>query len=413
MTINFYFPRYKTKKKEKTIFCYVREKGKEICLNTGCKSNPEHWDKERQRLSIRKAKSSVEKSRYWNINKILDAYENKIYDITYKIRSNNPTAKFETIANAIKNHFNKKDDSFFGIYDEFLKIKSAKISTAAIQKYKRLKSLLKEYEKENRIKLDFDKITNLFFEKFFLFLITKKRMLNNSAHKTIQFLKTFMIWANDNGYTDNKSYKTFKSKAEQNEVIYLTEDELMKLYNMEIEDERLSRVRDLFAFQCFTGVRYSDIKNIAHEDIRGATWYLRTQKTHQILEIPLSSYALSILAKYKDYPQPLPAISNQKMNLYVKELCKLAGIDTPVKIVKFRGKERIEKVYKKYEVIGTHTARRTFISLSLEKGMKAEVIMAITGHTTYRMMQKYLKIADEQKRTEVDMAWGSPLRQIK
>ena len=166
MTVNFYFPRYKTKSKEKTVFCYVRERGKELCLNTGCKCNPEHWDQERQRLNLRKTKSSIEKNRYRNINKILDAYENKSYDIVYKIRSNNPTANFDKITNAISNHFSKKDDSFFGIFDDFIKIKSANVSKAAIQKYKRVKSLLQEYEKEYKVKLDFDKITNLFFEKF-------------------------------------------------------------------------------------------------------------------------------------------------------------------------------------------------------------------------------------------------------
>ena len=127
-----------------------------------------------------------------------------------------------------------------------------------------------------------------------------------------------------------------------------------------------------FAFQCFTGVRYSDIENISREDIKASTWNVRTQKTHQIIEIPLNSYALSILAKYSDYPQPLPVISNQKMNDYLKELCKIAGIDEPVKTVRYKGSEPIENTYKKYEVIGTHTARRTFVCLSLQKGMKPE-----------------------------------------
>jgi integrase len=81
-----------------------------------------------------------------------------------------------------------------------------------------------------------------------------------------------------------------------------------------------------------------------------------------------------------------------------------------MKIIK---KDTIETTYKKFEVVGTHTARRTFISLSLQKGMKPDVSMDITGHTTYRMMQKDLKIADEHKRGETDKIWGSSLRIIK
>ena len=235
-------------------------------------------------------------------------------------------------------------------------------------------------------------------------------MLNNTANKIIQFLKSFLIWANNNSYSDNNSYKTFKGKSEANEVIYLTDDELETLYNLRLEEERLERVRDIFVFQCVTGVRYSDIENISREDIKNSTWNVRTQKTHQIIEIPLNAYALSILAKYIEYPQPLPVISNQKMNTYLKELCKIAEINELVKEVRYQGSERIETTKKKYETVSTHTARRTFISLSLEKGMQPDVIMAITGHTTYKMMQRYLKIADKHKREQMDKAWGTNLR---
>ena len=238
-------------------------------------------------------------------------------------------------------------------------------------------------------------------------------MLNNTAHKNIQFLKSFLIWANNNKYSDNSGYKSFRGKSEKNEVIYLTEDELMILYNLQLDEDRLKRVRDAFVFQCFTGVRYSDIQNISREDIKNATWTVRTKKTHQIIEIPLNPYAISILAKYNDDEKPLPVISNQKMNTYLKELCKKAKINDPVKLVKYQGNERIETTYKKFEIVGTHTARRTFISLSLQKGMKPDVIMAITGHTTYNMMRKYLKIADEYKREEMDKVWGSNLRVVK
>jgi integrase len=236
-------------------------------------------------------------------------------------------------------------------------------------------------------------------------------MLNNTANKNIAFLKSFLIWANLNSYADNQSYKSFKVKSESNEVIYLTEEELMCLYNFDAKgNDRLERVRDIFVFQCFTGVRYSDLLKISRDDISAATWSIRTKKTHQMIEIPLSSYAISILARYSDFPTPLPVISNQKMNKYVKELCELAEIDAVVKTVKYQGTERIEHTYKKYEVVGTHTARRTFISLSLQKGMKPEVIMSITGHTDYKMMRKYLKIADEHKREEMDKVWGSGVR---
>ena len=410
MKVNFYLNSKSTKRGERSIWCYIREYSNTLALNTGERVKSEFWDKNNQRADPRKTKDKILKGSLNGLNQFLSAFENKIFETTRSVRSKDFNANFGQVAEGIKKQFDKRETTLFSVFDEFISIKKLEVSKQSIFKFNRLKSLLEEYQKINKEKLSFDKITPLFFSKFNSFLIEKKDMLNNSANKNIQFLKSFLIWANNNKYTDNISYKSFRSKSEQNEVIYLTEDELMLLYNLKLDDEKLKRVRDIFVFQCFTGVRYSDIQNISREDIVNATWKVRTLKTRQIIEIPLNSYAISILARYSDHPQPLPVISNQKMNAYLKELCKTAKINEQVKTVKYQGSERIETTYKKYEIVGTHTARRTFISLSLRKGMKPDVIMAITGHTTYRMMQKYLKIADELKREEMDKVWGSPLK---
>lgn len=412
MKTKFYLDSKSSKSGDSAIWCYIREFDNTLPINTGERVNPEYWDKTTNRANPRKTKDKITKGSLNGLNLFLNAFEAKIHDIVRSVRTKDFNAGFGIVAAEIKSHFDKRETGMFAAYDDFLKIKRQEVSKQSIYKFKRVKILLEEYQKSNREKIDFDKLSPLFFSKFRSFLIDEKKMLNNTVNKNIQFLKTFLIWANNNKYTDNTSYKSYIARSESNEVIYLTENELMKLYNLALNDERLKRVRDIFLFQCFTGVRYSDIQKISREDIKNATWALRTKKTHQIIEIPLNHFALSILARYIDYPQPLPIISNQKMNEYLKELCKIAAIDDQVKIIKYRGTERIETVYKKYEIIGTHTARRTFISLSLRKGMKPDVIMAITGHTTYRMMQKYLKIADEHKREEMDKTWGPALRVV-
>lgn len=410
MKVKFYLRGKLSKSAELSIWCYVREFKGTIYLNTGQKINPSLWDNKLQRANPRLTRDNITKGYIKSLNQFLNAFENKIFDIERNIRKNKFNTSFNVIADAIKKQFDIKKDGLFDVYDEFLKIKRQEVSKQAIIKFNRIKSLLLEYQKKSNEILDFDKITPVFFQRFYAFMIEDKNMLNNTANKNIQFLKTFLIWCNTNGYTENSSYKSFKGKFEANEIVYLTEEELMTLYNLQLNNERLERVRDIFVYQCFTGVRYSDIENISREDIKNSVWNVRTQKTHQIIGIPLSSYALSILAKYNEYPQPLPIISNQKMNKYLKELCKLAGIDEPIKIVKYKGNERIEKTFKKYELVGTHTARRTFVSLSLQKGMKPEEIMAITGHTTYKMMSRYLKIDFGSLRNAVDKTWGNSLR---
>lgn len=411
MTVRFYI-KSKSTKRGNAVYCYIRQNKQTLTINTGQKVKPEHWNKDFQRANIRKTRDPHTKKALKDLNQFLDVFETKIFEIEREVRRKDFNAGFNKIADEIKNHFTKRKAGFFDIYDEFLQIKRQEVTKPSIQKLNRVKDLLQEYEQTFDVKLDFDNITPLFFSKFQAFLVENKGMLNNTAGKIIQFFKSFMIWCNNNNYTQNTSYKSFKGKSEANEVIFLTEEELMQLYNLELDNERLERARDIFVFQCFTGVRYSDIKNIRREDIKGNSWEVRTKKTHQILQIPLNNYAQSILAKYSEFPQPLPVISNQKMNLYIKELCEKAEITEPVKIVRYKGKEAIEEVKPKYQVIGTHTARRTFISLSLRKGMKPDVIMAITGHSTYRMMQRYLKIADDHKQEEMEKVWGS-LRAVK
>ena len=194
MTIKFYFPRYKTKKPAQTLFCRMADGGSELNLNTDCKVDPKYWDKSKQRINVRMMKDPIKKNTFKNINKILEAYENKIEEIEMNVRAKNLAANFYEIKEAISEHFNpSKSNSLFDHYNEFVETKSIEVSKEALQKYSRVKTLLIEFEKSTRDSLNFDKITPLFFDKFFPFLIYEKGMLNNTAHKTIQFLKTFLI----------------------------------------------------------------------------------------------------------------------------------------------------------------------------------------------------------------------------
>jgi integrase len=414
MKIRFYLGK-KSAQNKCAITCYLLESNLTYTLSTKLDIDPQHWDKKSQRaVNYKTGVSNILKGELNRINIVLDALENKLKAIGSEVREKEPLAGFDDIKEAIIKHFNKK--SLYDIYDDFMLKRTGRISPSSMSKYKRLKGLLKDYEKDNNVTLNIKTIAKKsFLQDFFTYMIEKKDLINSTAYKEIQFLKAFLNWAYDYEYHNVKDYEKIKridliKETEEAEVIYLSEKELMQLYNLDLEEERLKKVRDVFVFQCFTGVRYSDIEKLSREDIRDASWHLRTQKTRQIIQIPLTSYALSILERYRDNPQPLPVISNQKMNKYLKDVCEKAKINQPVKTVTFKGSKREETVSQKFEKIGTHTARRTFVSLSLQKGMKPELIMKITGHTTFRMMQKYLKIDYGHLRDEMDKVWGTNLR---
>ncbi|MEG1763319.1 MAG: site-specific integrase, partial [Bacteroidales bacterium] len=164
--------------------------------------------------------------------------------------------------------------------------------------------------------------------------------------------------------------------------------------------------RDVFCFCCFTSLRYSDAYNLKRGNIKGEVMEITTIKTADKLIIELNDYAKAILAKYKDVPFPndkaLPVVSNQKMNDYLKELGKLAGIDEVVQNTYYIGNKRIDESAPKYKLLGTHAGRRTFICNALALGIPADVVMKWTGHSDYKAMKPYIEIADSVKAKMMD-----------
>ena len=128
-----------------------------------------------------------------------------------------------------------------------------------------------------------------------------------------------------------------KLKSSEQKIIFLTRDELQRIRDLEIPETKnyLERVRDVFLFCCFTGLRYSDVYNLRKSDIKDGQIEITTIKTHDYLVIELNDHSRAILEKYEDVhfegDKALPVISNQKMNTYLKELGKLADIDEPIK----------------------------------------------------------------------------------
>ena len=131
------------------------------------------------------------------------------------------------------------------------------------------------------------------------------------------------------------------------------------------------------------------------------TLNLQQNKTVDSLRIELNTHSRAILKKYAPFEFPngnaLPVVSNQKMNTYLHELCKLAGFDEPIRITYYLGNERFDEIKPKYIVIGTHTGRRSFICNALGMGISPQVVMKWTGHSDYKAMKLYIDVADEIK----------------
>jgi len=404
MKINFYLIG-KSKDQPKAVYAYVKplkNDPRRYTVHTGQFIKPEFWDSNNQE-AFSKGKNKY--FDYMNFNVLLNRDKEKITMIISEVKVNNPKATFEQISQALNAEFHKesfsplndsqaKSETFRQAKIDFLKYQEIHNSQSAIQKYKNFFKILTELEEEENIKINLESFTLDLDDKLTGFLIRKKKYSDNTIFKFYGFLKAFMNWAYSRELTANQKFNLYKKKGVEKEVIFLTKAELQIFMEYNYTEGYLERVRDVFCFACLTGQRYSDIASIRRESISGNVWNVFTQKTRDYLQVPLNREALAILEKYQENEKPLPVISNQKMNVYLKEALKIAGIDQPVKVVRIAGNQRSEEFKKKYEVIGTHTARRTFITLSIEAGIPPEAIMKITGHSDYAMMKKYLKITD-------------------
>jgi len=418
MATNFYLDTRSNKKGDHPINVSIVIKGERLLTTTGYSISPDKWNKERQRVN--QGFSNANGITYNVINNKLSEIESYFSKLENQIEISDTTdfnLKDEFAEKFRTNKTKKKAETIFDHMDEFIsevgKLNDWTVST--VEKFNALKNHLRtfnpalKYENLNESGL----ISFMDYLKNVPLTGDVQGMRNSTIKNRISFLKWFLRWATKKGYNNEAAFLSFNPKIKtikstDKEIVFLDWEELIRVYNFEFPDNKkyLTRVRDVFCFSCFTGLRYSDTANLKRSNIHETYISLTSIKDSDNLKIELNKYSAAILDKYKDeqfpYDRALPVISNQRSNEYLKEMAKLCGIDTPVTEVYYKGNERIEEVRPKYEMICTHTARRTFISNALMKGIPVNVVMKWTGHSDYNAMKPYIAIADTAKKNEMD-----------
>lgn len=372
----------------------------------GVKTSVKDWKIKDQRIKTPLKSESY--NYHIEYNKLIDEQENKAKELFRYILLNNITPTEEYIIEKLEKDNILLSFDFLTCFKEFLDKNKNTKAERTIKGYTTAYNYFKEFQDYSGYDLRFDTINLEFLEKIRDYSFEVKEIKNNYFSRIITVLKTFMTWSFDREYHNNLAYKKFKITENEIEVIYLTIDELMSLYNHEFESRRLEHVKDTYCFGCFTGLRFSDIKQLNSSHIFDDHIKINIQKTKTIdHKIPLNDYAKSILEKYKDtIYEPLPTISSQKFNKYLKECCEAVGIDTPTTITRYVGQKRIDKTVPKHQLITSHTARKTFVTNSLVLGMNQMVVRNITGHKKEESFRRYVKIADSYKKQEMDNTWN-------
>ena len=384
---------------------------KRIEFTTGYRIDAAKWDTDKQR--VRNGYTNKLKQSASEINASLLGYYTEVQEIfkKFEVEEIMPTPEqIKEAFNALHKPIEKEvkprkstPNDFYKAFDEFVRDcgRQNDWTDSTYEKFAAVKNHLMNF----RTELTFDFFDEKGLNDYVTYLRDVREMRNSTIGKQLSFLKWFLRWAFKKGVHQNNAYDSYKPKLKstQKKIIFLTWEELNKLREFEIPaaKQALDRVRDVFLFQCFTGLRYSDVFNLRRSDIKGDHIEVTTVKTSDSLIIELNNHSKAILDKYKDVAfeddKVLPVITNQKMNDYLKELAELAGIDEPVRQTYYRGDERIDEVTPKYALLGTHAGCRTFICNALALGIPPQVVMKWTGHSDYKAMKPYIDIADDIK----------------
>ena len=233
-----------------------------------------------------------------------------------------------------------------------------------------------------------------FISYYDLWFRTIRNCCNNTSVKYLKNFRKIIKLCIDNEWINKDPFINYKTKLQPVDKNFLSEEQLESIINREFKSERLSFVRDVFIFSCFTGLAYVDIKNLKYDDIStnisGARFIkIKRTKTKVDASIPLLPIAENILTKYKDNPKclnqnlVLPILSNQKMNQYLKEISTLCDIEFDLTF---------------------HSARHTFATtVTLNNGVPIETVSKMLGHSTIRMTQHYAKILDSKVSNDMNI----------
>jgi integrase len=363
----------------------------------------DNWDKDKKRVKNRSAiLDRVE------INTLINDLEKHFQEFHNENLSKGYTPNYSEV----KNHF----DSFFTVakpqpkqekttlftYIDFLINKpetKRNLTEGSIKNYRLTQTFLKRFHDEVYT-IDFDSI-NLEWYNDFVEWCENQSLSKNYIGKHIKTLKTFMNNAIEDGLTNNHQFqsKRFVVLREDADNIYLTLHELQKLWKLDLShDPRKQDVRDLFLIGAFTGLRVSDYNNIRKENIttvNGVKMFrIKTRKTQKEVAIPLHPIVQEILTR--NGGKPPQRIPDQKINELIKDIAESAGIDEVSYTTITRGGKKVKKKNYKFDLVKTHTARRSFCTNAYLSNMSTIDIMSISGHTTEKAFLNYIKVTPEQ-----------------
>lgn len=347
--------------------------------------DPRTWDAKNSKIKGNSKEAS-------SINGYLDVLKMKIINIEIEYSLRDEQLTLDDVKNLL---YHKKEEAvrmlipIFKLHNEQMaKLANKEFAPGTVLRYettlKHLQDFLKHQYKEEDIRLE--KIDHAFIMDLDFYFRSVRNCNNNTTVKYIKNFKKIINYCLANDWIQKDPFINYKVKIEKVERIFLSQEEIIKIYEKEHPAERLNLVRDIFIFSCYTGLAYVDVDNLTKnhmvKGIDGQLWiHTYRQKTSTPTKIPLLDIPIEIIEKYKNHPlcsngKLLPVFSNQKMNVYLKEIAALSGIDKELTF---------------------HCARHTFATtITLSNGVPIESVSKMLGHNSITTTQHYARITEQK-----------------
>ena len=389
--------------KPTAVFILFNADGKRTKIYTGYTIHPDQWDTgEQQALTRRQSQTNS------SMNSGLKRMADVLADYYARARAQGVLPSAEDLRVVVEPQ-EKVPVEVPQLLPDFAAYVSRLATTrrpATAKSAKTTYNHLLAYQTHSRKPLEYANLTMAFYDGFTTYLLRIAKLTDNSLNKQVSILKRFLADAVVRERTNRQDFKRWSWTRREPDTITLTHQELQAIEWLQLPKKHyLDNARGLFLLSCYTALRFSDVATLQPVNDKGDRLRVTTQKTSDTLTIPVSPKARAILDRM--WAGELHPITNQKMNVYLKELAKLAEVNTEIETNTYRAGDRIGKRTPKYDLISSHTGRRTFVTLALEDGIPWEVIMKVTGHKDMKSFRRYINVSEERHLEVFNRMWAN------
>jgi site-specific recombinase XerD len=406
-----------SKKAEVQVYAVCRSGSTQFRGKTGLFIEPDFYDFVTGKGKVPVKKTDVQIDRHVEIKRKLEALE--LHINRSGITRNDPLSSLQDIINMYNDPMKlycNEDTMLIRYIDAFIKKlptrpngKGGFVTPSTINCYTQMERHIIEFHNyKNRPDTDIDDINKAFFDDFAAYLTINCKHTPATINRYIKFLKSILNEAFQNEVRTKPIPKIALMPLKTTRRIYLTDDEIEKLKRVDLSKKPLlNETRNAFIVQCYTAVRRSDIMQVVNPNNRkGNIIEIKQTKTTAKLVIPIHPHIEDLLNNGQ-----FPSKINGDYNKRLKKVAKLAGLDREFRYDEIKGGVSTTKTAKVYELISSHTGRRSFITNSLKKGHNENLIIAVSGHTSTQMLRIYDHTEPELKANNIRNMWIQDLNQ--